>query len=369
MKLDRRILTLLTLSYFFAGCNAQNAPLMPSSTSRAVSAAASPSIGRSLQIREFPIPTASAAPGNLANGPHDVRWVLEFYANKVAAVRENGAVTEYPVPSPAQGNPHVITAAPDGNLWFSEDNTAAGGQSYIGRVTTSGFITMFPIPTLNSRVVGVAVGPDKNIWFCEPNAQQIGEITSAGQITEYPVPNSSGVPWAITTGPDGNIWYTLLQANSIARRLPDGVTTEFPVPTPNALPNFITTGPDGNLWFVEFNGNSIGRITPAGVITEFPIPPNGGTRNPGQISLGPNGNLWFTIQQQQPGLGMVGKINPRTGEIKEYSVPSKDVGPGIVLGSDGNLWFTEWDADKVGRIDCDGHRRPDEQLDRGDSGC
>jgi len=50
-----------------------------------------------------------------------------------------GTVTEFPVPG---GEPSVITAGPDGNLWFTERD---GNQ--IGRITTSGAISEFRIKT------------------------------------------------------------------------------------------------------------------------------------------------------------------------------------------------------------------------------
>jgi len=70
----------------------------------------------------------------------------------------------------------------------------------------------------------------------------------------------------------------------------------------SSLPIAITAGPDGNLWFTERFGScsapliagcsKIARITTAGVITEFPVPTPGG--GPIGITAGPDGALWFT---------------------------------------------------------------------------
>jgi streptogramin lyase len=43
--------------------------------------------------------------------------------------------------------PGSITAGPDGALWFTEP---VGGVNKIGRITTNGVITEFPIPTASS---------------------------------------------------------------------------------------------------------------------------------------------------------------------------------------------------------------------------
>ncbi len=93
----------------------------------------------------------------------------------------------------------AITKGPNGNLlWFT-------GPSFIGRITTKGVVTEFPLPTKDSSPRAITAGPDGNLYFAEgsPGAG-IGRITTSGVITELPVPSSGG----ITAGPDGNIWVT-----------------------------------------------------------------------------------------------------------------------------------------------------------------
>ena len=99
-------------------------------------------------------------------------------------------------------SPQGIAAGPDGDLWFTEDL----GRK-IGRITPTGEIAVYPLPTTYDRVpVGITAGPDGNVWFAEsPSA--IGRITPAGAVTEYKLPYIS-YPVGITAGPDGNLWYT-----------------------------------------------------------------------------------------------------------------------------------------------------------------
>ncbi len=49
-------------------------------------------------------------------------------------------------------------------------------------------------------------GPDGKMWFTE--ADKIGRITPSGEITEFPLPTPDSAPMGITTGPDGNLWFT-----------------------------------------------------------------------------------------------------------------------------------------------------------------
>jgi sugar lactone lactonase YvrE len=46
----------------------------------------------------------------------------------------------------------------------------------IGRITTSGTITEYAIPTSGSSPNGITVGPDGNLWFTEGSSHKIGVI-------------------------------------------------------------------------------------------------------------------------------------------------------------------------------------------------
>jgi virginiamycin B lyase len=56
--------------------------------------------------------------------------------------------------------------------------------------------------------MGITAGPDGNLWFTEYGGNKIGRITTAGVITEFPIPTDDSEPWGITSGPDGNLWFT-----------------------------------------------------------------------------------------------------------------------------------------------------------------
>jgi virginiamycin B lyase len=103
-------------------------------------------------------------------------------------------------------------------------------------------------------------GPDGNLWFTENTANKIGRITISGAVTEFPIPTVNSGPFGITAGGDGNLWF-IEKANKIGRITTGGVITEFTVPQGGQLRE-ITKGADANLWFTETNGNRIGRIVP-----------------------------------------------------------------------------------------------------------
>jgi streptogramin lyase len=183
-------------------------------------------------------------------------WSTEPVTNSISRTSTDGNNTVFDIPWGGQfGEPDGIAAGSDGSLWFTQ-----GG--IIGRITTDGGFSQFPIPTPNANASGIAPGSDGNLWFAESSTDKIGRIQVAdGGITEFPVPTPGAGLLEVAAGPDGNVWFTEELGNNIGRITPSGTITEFPIPTPSSLPFGITAGPDGNVWFTEAAGNKIGRIT------------------------------------------------------------------------------------------------------------
>lgn len=248
------------------------------------------------------------------------------------------SITEFGVPT-ADSFLSGITVGPDGALWFAEED-----GNNIGRITTAGVVTEFAIPTAGCQPGAIAAGSDGALWFTEIDGSKIGRITTAGVITEFPLPNSDSTPPWIAAGPDGALWFTENDSNRIGRITTAGVITEFPLPTAGCVPGVIVAGPDGALWFTENNGNKIGRITTAGAITEFTVPT--AASGPFAIAAGLDGALWFTEQLKNK----IGRITT-AGAITEFVIPTADSLPaGIAAGPDGALWFAEAMGNKIGRI-------------------
>jgi streptogramin lyase len=226
---------------------------------------------------EFPIPGTVPTPWGITAGPDGNLWFTEFQTNKIGRISTADVITEFAVPTLIFSQ--SIVAGPDGALWFISQT------GKIGRITTAGVVTEFAV-TADSLLTDIASGPDGNLWLTETDRStvgggpsgrpKIGRITTAGVVTEFPL-SPFAQPLGIAAGPDGALWFADADAK-IGRITTAGVITEFPVPAAN--PRSITAGPDGNLWFTEttysFVDNPatgrIGRISTSGVVTEFPIP-------------------------------------------------------------------------------------------------
>jgi streptogramin lyase len=248
---------------------------------------------------EFSIPTANSRSFQTTAGPDGNFWFCETRVGKIGRVTTSGVFTEFPLA--ADSVPYAITTGPDNNLWFTEQNA-----NKIGKITTSGVVTDFPIPTAGSRPFGITPGADGSLWFAEATGNKIGKITTTGTTTEFPVPTPNSAPFQLTPGPDGNVWFTEQAASKIGKITPAGVITEYQIPTPNSFAAGITTGPDGNLWFTEYGANKIGRVNTSGSFMEFNISnPNS---FPFAITPAADGNLYYT----QQGTRTIQAFNPNT---------------------------------------------------------
>jgi virginiamycin B lyase len=66
----------------------------------------------------------------------------------------------------------------------------------------------------------ITAGFDGNLWFTEYTGNKIGRITPSGTITEFTIPTPSSTPLGIVSGPDGAIWFAETATNKIGRLVP-----------------------------------------------------------------------------------------------------------------------------------------------------
>jgi streptogramin lyase len=140
------------------------------------------------------------------------------------------------------------------------------------------------------------------------------------------------------------LWFTNGGQYKVGRITPSGVITQFDLPAIVGGPSSITSGPDGNIWITT---NALGqgrqdwivRLGRDGAVTQFPAGAGSGdfSTGPQGITPGPDGNLWFT----EFWANRIGRMTP-VGALTEFPIPTVESGPrGIVAGRDGNLWFVE----------------------------
>src|SRR5438105_3039930 len=171
-------------------------------------------------VVEFSIPPGSQ-PEGIAPGPDGNLWFAEAAANKIGRISTKGKFAQFPIPTPSS-SPQGIASGPDGNLWFVENS-----GNNVGRITTKGTITEFSIPTrcpltslstppASQHARSTAAAHDEIRCF-DDSGKKIGRITTWGAITEFPIPTPNSLPHGIAPGPDGNLWFTEFVGDKIAR--------------------------------------------------------------------------------------------------------------------------------------------------------
>jgi streptogramin lyase len=161
------------------------------------------------QFSRFP-----AAPlGWITSGPDGALWFGNGLGSGggIARLTTGGALTQYPV---GGGNVFFDAVGPDQRIWFTQESGCA--LDSLGAITTAGQIQQYPAPSC-SEPTGIAAGPDGAMWFAELRDDHIDRITLSGHITRYKVPSGGAGPFGITAGPDGAMWFTERRANKIGR--------------------------------------------------------------------------------------------------------------------------------------------------------
>jgi virginiamycin B lyase len=132
--------------------------------------------------------------------------------------------------------------------------------------------------------------------------------------------------------------------------IPGGVEVsirEWAVPTPGSRPHDPLATPDGAIWYTGQYAGVLGRLDPrTGAIREFHLPPGSG---PHGLATDREGNIWYTANFK----GLVGRLDPRTGKVTEFPMPDRAArDPHTpVFDRKGMLWFTVQGGNRVGRLD------------------
>jgi virginiamycin B lyase len=213
-------------------------------------------------ISEYPLPN-HRSPQRIVTGSDGALWFTEFI-DRIGRITVDGTISEFQL-TPCAGTcgryPNGITGGPDGSLWFTDL-----GDDRIHSITTTGMVTDYgPLAlVLNGYAPGdIIPGPERALWFTGSGGTDIlGRITTAGVMTLFPLPiyprptyngYNNLVPSSITTGPDGALWFASSRVSVIGRMSTQGEVTLYPLPPlgigdESWISRSITLGPDGALW-------------------------------------------------------------------------------------------------------------------------
>jgi virginiamycin B lyase len=335
-------------------------------------------------------------------------------AQTVSFAPNPSVVAEYQVPTintnfgPQPQGINAITLGPDGNMWMVAD-----GHSALDKVSPTGAITIYPLPSDGDGAESIAVGPDHELWFCESYNATIGKMTTNGAVTEYAIPYNSNTEFSqaaiVIAGPDGNMWMLDQGLNAVFKVTPSGNFTRYNLPQgpkhapfyggiafgpdgnlwatdgPDddvvvmstsgsvvatytfqyaSYPQALVVGPDKNMWIAESLGNRIARMTVSGTRTEYNMP--SGASYPWQLVAGPDGNIWFAEYgfgnyggpvEGLYGGGKFGYITPDNSTIRDFGTNQK-VDPqndlhvvGLAFDPTGKLWLAQSAVNNIDMVE------------------
>ena len=120
--------------------------------------------------------------------------------------------------------------------------------------------------------------------------------------------------------------------------------TEWTTPTLGQRTRDPIEAPDGSYWWTGMWASLAGRMDPlTGEMKEFPLPPEA---RPHSILPDAEGNIWYTGNSN----ATIGKLDPYTGEVQEFSTQAGDPHT-AVFHPNGMLYFTAQRAAVLGRLD------------------
>lgn len=162
-------------------------------------------IGASGRLTRFVLP--GMLPLDLAReivaGPGESMWFTD-HDGAIGQITAAGRVIEHssePQPlDPLRANPQPagIAEGPDGAIWYTDANHAR-----IGHMTVAGAVEEFQIPQHSPPYApganvpfpeAIVAGPEgRYMYFTDPGDNAIGRVSMSGEVTEYPIPSLAPV--------------------------------------------------------------------------------------------------------------------------------------------------------------------------------
>ena len=204
------------------------------------------------------------------------------------------------------------------------------------------------VPTPGQRARDPVQTPDGSIWWAGQYGNIVGKINpKTGEMVEYTLPDKA-LPHSITPDRDGNIWYTGNGNGTMGKLDPrTGMITEYKMPDPAAKdPHTAIFDSKGTLWFTLQVSNMIGRLVPSTGEIKLITSPRKGSR-PYGIKQAADGSLWVACN----GSNCLLKIDPESMAVREFSLPEKTTVRRLDIAGDGMIWYVNSALGRLGRLD------------------
>lgn len=240
-------------------------------------------------------------------------WFTEQAANYIGRFHPSTQqFTIYPL-SQVQGHssaPQDLQFDASGNLWFTEVNGAR-----IGRLNpVSGAVSTWPVPSPARGVLSLpfclAVTPSGQVWFGDLSGGAVGSLDpSTGAVRLHHLASNQTEVYAMTTDASGTVWFSELQGGRLGRVDPlTGSVTEIPLPatSPGSSSGMydLQVAPNDDIWLASSGANALVRYDPRTSEFTFYV-----LSVPASIPFGlafdRAGRLWFTASTNPSYIGVM----------------------------------------------------------------
>lgn len=218
-----------------------------------------PALAAKVEITEYPYPSLTELPHDLAIAPDGRVWVTGFFEGDMLALDPaTGKTQRFPVNGGKPGGDvRALKFAADGGLWV----VLGGTQSLVRLDVKTGKTQTFPAKMYAHDVELDSKGrPWLNDYFGKP--ERVARLDPAtGAVAEYVIAapqltkaQGKPLPYGLQIDRNDILWGSQLAANTLFRLDPvTGKSEVFPMPAGNSGPRRLALGKDGTIWIPEWN--------------------------------------------------------------------------------------------------------------------
>lgn len=202
-------------------------------------------------------------------------------------------------------------------------------------------------PSLGQRTRDPVEAKDGAVWYAGQFGNIIGRIDpKTGEIKEYQLPPKS-LPHTITLDANDTPWFTGNANGTIGKIDPaTGKATVYVMPDPKARdPHTMEFDKNGILWFSLQQANMFGRLDPKTEDIKLVTAKTAGAK-PYGVKIDKDGNPWFSCN----GAPCIVKVDAKTMEMKEFKLPEGSTVRRLDIADDGMIWYVNSTLGRLGRL-------------------
>ncbi len=239
-------------------------------------------------------------------------------------------------------NPHTVIVDDQGIVWY-----AGNRNGRIGRLNpVSGEIKIYPTGEARDPHTMHFDGKG-NIWFSSQGASRIGRLNmSTGQVELVnPLGEQRGNPYGLDLDSSGRLFVSLFATHNIAMVTPDMQVKIFPTKDGGRIRRNAVTS-DGIVWYTDYARGYVGRLDPkTGEVKEW-LSPGGAQSRPYAITADHDGRLWVSETGEEKRL--VG-FDPKTEKFFANLPVSHNIRHMMFDPKTNSMWFGT-DSNTIGRV-------------------